>query len=69
MERGMTDAQRMVTVCDVCHRASCWHGVDLCDDAQMAGTVEVPVALLDQWGYENPKHYSVERVREVCGGD
>ena len=59
----------MVTVCDVCHRASCWHGVDYCDDAQTAGTVEVAASLLDHWGYENPEHYSVERVREVTGDE
>ena len=29
-----------VVVCDKCLRASCWHGMFMCEEAKDAGTVE-----------------------------
>src|SRR4030042_3599611 len=30
---------KLITVCDKCFMASCWHGIFMCQDAQNAGTV------------------------------
>ena len=39
-ERGSDAEQPLVTVCDSCFRASCWHGMFYCNNYQSAGTVE-----------------------------
>lgn len=36
----------VVTVCDKCFQASCWHGEILCWESQNAGTVEMTVTEL-----------------------
>jgi hypothetical protein len=58
---------RKVNVCSACLTASCWHGTFPCDSHKQAGLVERTVAELDAMGREHPSHYSVEKVREVCG--
>ena len=66
----MADEQttdRMVTVCDKCLQASCWHGIFMCDEARYAGTVEKPVSELRRLKREHPSYYSVAAVRRVCG--
>lgn len=35
-----------VTVCDKCMRACCWQGEFMCDESQMAGTVDMPRSCL-----------------------
>ena len=63
----MTQADRMVTVCSACLCASCWHGEFRCQQWVTAGTVEKPVSELQKLDREHPSHYSVAKVREVCG--
>ena len=65
---AVRDAARVVTVCAECLKASCWHGVHMCDKAQHADTTTRTVRELDALGYEHPEYYSAERVREVEGG-
>ena len=60
--------ERMVTVCDACLTASCWHGEHLCQRSLTAGITQRTVGDLHRLGLEHPDNYSVERVREVCGG-
>lgn len=57
----------MVTVCSACLCASCWHGEFYCAQAQTASTVEKPVSELRRLNREHRSHYSVKKVREVCG--
>ena len=45
--------ERMVTVCDKCLQASCWHGIFMCDEARYAGTVEMPVSELLRLGHQS----------------
>lgn len=59
--------ERMVTVCDQCLCASCWHGIFMCDRAQNAGTVEKPVSELRRLGYEDRSYYSVDAIKRVYG--
>ena len=53
-----TMEDRLVTVCDKCLRASCWHGEFMCDDARSAGTVQKTVAQLRSLRLEHPHHFS-----------
>lgn len=53
--------ERTVTVCDQCRRASCWQGEFMCDGAQGAGTVDVPVSVLAQEGREHSDYWKKGR--------
>lgn len=50
----------MVTVCDKCLMASCWHGIFMCDKAQTAGTVNKPVSELRKLKLEHPSYWKVK---------
>ncbi len=52
------DLDRLVTVCDECLQARCWHGESMCDSSRSAGTVEKTVAFLQGLGRESPHHFS-----------
>lgn len=58
---------RLITVCDKCLQASCWHGEFMCFEARTAGTVRKTEAELDALHLEHPSHYSVENVARICG--
>lgn len=49
---------RLVTVCDACHMASCWRGIFMCDKAAGAGTVRMPVHHLRDLGLEHSDYYA-----------
>ncbi len=36
----------LITVCSECERACCWQGEFMCDDARLAGTVDLTVGEL-----------------------
>lgn len=57
----------LVTVCDVCRCASCWHGEFYCDAAQTAGLVRVPASVLCEEKREHPDHFSPAKIERVCG--
>ena len=59
---------RLITVCDACLKASCWHGVFPCGDFQDAGTVQKTARELRALDRENPNYYSRREVERVCGG-
>ena len=58
---------RIITVCDKCFRACCWHGIFMCDDSQTAGTVEKTTTELKKLKVEHPSYYSVAEIRRVTG--
>lgn len=60
-------AERVVTVCAECFRASCWHGEWLCEESRHADLVDLPVSRLRELNREPAENYSTARVREVCG--
>lgn len=47
----------MVTVCDHCLRASCWHSIFMCEQARGAGTVDKPVSELISLHREHPTYW------------
>lgn len=47
----------IITVCDKCFTASCWHGEFMCDDNKHAGTDERSVSQLRAMGLEHPSHW------------
>jgi hypothetical protein len=51
----------LVTVCDHCLKASCWHMEFPCENYQNAGTVDLPVLALKTLGREH-SDYWVERT-------
>lgn len=59
--------ERLVTVCASCLCAICWHGDLYCCEAKTAGTVQMTVTQLRRLKLEHRSHYSVKRIREVCG--
>lgn len=53
-------AERMITVCDRCFRASCWHGVWMCDEYLTGGTVDKPMSELIELDLEHPNHWEIQ---------
>lgn len=62
------EARRLVTVCDQCLTAACWHGEFMCQQSDHAGTIKLPVSKLRELGLEHPDYYSVERIARIEGG-
>ncbi len=44
---------KTVTVCAECLRASCWHGIFMCDKAMGADIVQKTIKSLRKLGLEN----------------
>lgn len=56
-----------VEVCDACLRASCWHGIFMCDKARYAGTVVKRASELFALKLEHSDYYSENALLQVCG--
>ena len=63
----MPIADYYVTVCSVCHCASCWHGEFMCEASRGAGTIDVRASELRGEDREHPDNYSIAKLQEVCG--
>ena len=48
--------EELITVCDKCFMASCWHGIFMCDNARLAGTVEKTREELIKLNREHPDY-------------
>ena len=48
------DGETLVTVCDTCLTASCWHGEFMCDNNKTAGTVKKSIGELKKLNLEHP---------------
>jgi len=59
--------ERLITVCDACLCASCWHMVFPCQDYQTAGTTKKTATELRKLKREHPSYYSRKEVERVCG--
>lgn len=49
-------SEKMVKVCSVCRKASCVHGIFVCDSYKTADIIELPISLLRSLWYED-EHY------------
>ena len=56
-EMKESNADRLVTVCASCERASCWHGDFMCDEAKTADTKEMTVGELKALALEDPSYW------------
>jgi len=56
----MLGDERIITVCSKCFQASCWQGKFMCQEAQNAGTVDVPVWVLEKLNLEHPDNWENE---------
>lgn len=59
--------RKLIEVCGVCHKASCWHGEFLCLDAKQAGTVVKPVSELRKLSLEHESNWSDENINKIYG--
>lgn len=57
----------MVVVCDTCYKASCWHGVFMCQDSDISGIVNVPRGLLRALDLEHESYFSDEELLKHTG--
>jgi len=48
--------EELIVVCDKCLRASCWHGLFMCDESQDAGTTEKTRKELIDLALEHTDH-------------
>lgn len=58
LDAGRLPDNFMVTVCDACLMACCWHGEFMCDKAGGAGTKDLPVAELRRLRRESEDYWS-----------
>lgn len=58
----------LVTVCDECLCASCWHGEIMCQDAYLARTRRMKASELNRLNKEHPSYYRPTRLLKICGG-
>lgn len=58
---------KLVEVCDKCHRACCWYGEFICDEARTAGTALATVAELKALGLEHPENWTNEKFAKIYG--
>ena len=56
---------RVITVCDACLTASCWHGEFMCEESRYAGTIEKTVEELNLLHLEHPSNYSKEKIEGI----
>lgn len=64
---GAARKDYLVTICDACLRASCWHGIFFCDAAAAAGTRDIPAKELRKLYAEHPSYYTRMALMRVCG--
>lgn len=60
-------SEKMVKVCSVCRKASCVHGIFVCDSYKTADIIELPISLLRSLWYENECYWD-EAYWEKYGG-
>jgi hypothetical protein len=59
-----------VTVCDRCLKASCWHGIFMCESSRDAGTREILASELRKMRtdtHEHPSYFAVAGLMRICG--
>ena len=59
------DPNQLITVCDKCLCASCWHGEFMCWDSDIAGTIERTRSNLNKLGNEHPDNYSDKKLADI----
>lgn len=58
----MKDNERLVTVCDACFCATCWHGIFLCQKSRDAGIIKKSIAELTLLNAEHPSYWNKEHL-------
>ena len=53
-----------ITICDKCLKASCWLGVFMCWESDVAGTVEKTVEELQKLNLEHPDWWDKNKVKD-----
>lgn len=63
----MNNKKKLIEVCDECWTAACWYGEFMCQRAAEAGTVLIPVGILEQLSLEDFSYWSETKLVEVYG--
>ena len=58
---------KLVQVCDKCHKASCWYGEFMCMDYSNAGIELKTVAELQELDLEHEDNWSDEKMDKMFG--
>lgn len=62
--QNQDEEKRLVTVCDKCLTASCWNGLFMCDQADIAGITQKTVAELRTLDREHPCYWDDEKANQ-----
>lgn len=58
---------KLVLVCDKCHRAACWYGEFRCNDSVGAGLVTMTVGDLRKLALEHPEYWTAKKFAIIYG--
>ena len=58
------EEDRKVTICNKCYQASCWQGIFMCQEAQYAGTINLPLWILRKLNLEHPNYWRSKNESE-----
>jgi hypothetical protein len=67
MKPIILDENKLVPVCDKCHRATCWFGVFMCNESRNAGMELKTIKELTELKLENPSYWSDIYMTITCG--
>ena len=56
IQKNIGDLSELITVCDKCSKASCWHGYFMCDSSVSAGTTKKMRGELLKLNLEHPDY-------------
>lgn len=59
-----TDDNRLVTVCEACLTATCWHNIFPCEDFITAGLKKLPIRELRALNREHERYWSKEHLEK-----
>jgi len=59
--------KKLIEVCDNCKKASCWYGEFMCDMADIARTIKLPIEKLRKLNLESEDFWSDKKLKEVYG--
>lgn len=61
------EENKLIEVCDKCKKASCWYGEFMCFDADIAGTIKLPIKELRKLDLEDESYWGDEKLEEIYG--
>ena len=63
----MRDKKKLIEVCDECWTAACWYGEFMCQKSQGAGTVLIPIGILEKLHLEDFSYWTETKLVAIYG--